>query len=239
MNTEEALALMRAQADEGRRASAERLGVPAENSLGVPTAALRRLAKRLGRSNALARGLWDSGWHEARLLAALVCEPEGLTRAEVERMMGEVASWDLCDHLCKELVIKRGDWEGFMRAWAEEDGVYKKRAAFTLIAAAAVHRTPLPMEKVEGYLALIRAHARDSRPHVKKAASWAIRELGKSGPAEREAALAAAREMLSGGDRALAWAARDAIRELENCVCVEGVRRLVPAGGKMAARAGK
>ena len=63
MNTEEALALLRAQADEGRRASAERLGVPAENSLGVPTAALRRLAKRLGRSNALARGLWESGWH--------------------------------------------------------------------------------------------------------------------------------------------------------------------------------
>lgn len=239
MNCEEVLRHLRAAASEKHRAAAVKLGIPEESSLGIPTAELRRIARAAGKSNALAFELWDTGYHEARLLSALVCEPEGLTRAEVERMMGEVASWDLCDHLCKELVIKRGDWEGFMRAWAEEDGVYKKRAAFTLIAAAAVHRAPLPMEKVEGYLALIRAHARDGRPHVKKAASWAIRELGKSGPAEREAALAAAREMLSGGDRALAWAARDAIRELESCVCVEGVRRLATAGGKMAARAVK
>ena len=92
MNCEEVLRHLRAAASEKHRAAAVKLGIPEESSLGVPTAALRRLAKRLGRSDALARGLWESGWHEARLLAALVCEPEGLTRAEVERMMGEVAS---------------------------------------------------------------------------------------------------------------------------------------------------
>ncbi len=239
MNCEEVLRHLRAAASEKHRAAAVKLGIPEESSLGIPTAELRRIARAAGKLNALAFELWDTGYHEARLTAALVFEPEGLARADVECLMGDVVSWDLCDHLCKELIIRRADYESFINGWVSAAETYKKRAAFTLIAAAAVHRAPLPMEKVEGYLALIRAHARDGRPHVKKAASWAIRELGKSGPAEREAALAAAREMLSGGDRALAWAARDAIRELESCVCVEGVRRLVPAGGKMAARAVK
>lgn len=236
MDCEEVLRHLRAAASEKHRAAAVKLGIPEESSLGVSTAELRRIARAAGKSNALAFELWDTGYHEARLTAALVFEPEGLARADVERLMGDVVSWDLCDHLCKELIIRRADYESFINGWVSAAETYKKRAAFTLIAAAGVRFGPLPAEKTGEYLRLIRENSRDGRAHVKKAASWALREIGKSGLEQRSAALGCAREMLSSGDAAQAWIARDVIRELENCVKVEGVKRLVPAGGKMAGR---
>ena len=41
------------------------------NTLGVSIPALRKLAKRAGRDHVLAQQLWESGIHEARILAAL------------------------------------------------------------------------------------------------------------------------------------------------------------------------
>ena len=38
------------------------------------------LKKRLGRDHALSVALWESGWYEARLLAAFVGDPQRVTR---------------------------------------------------------------------------------------------------------------------------------------------------------------
>ena len=59
----------------GRRRTVEgmaRFGIQARQAYGVTMAQLLGLKRRIGKDHALALALWDSGWYEARLLAALV-----------------------------------------------------------------------------------------------------------------------------------------------------------------------
>ena len=60
-----------------------RFGIVARQAYGVTMAQLLGLKKRIGKDHALALELWESGWYEARLLAALVGEPERLTRRQM------------------------------------------------------------------------------------------------------------------------------------------------------------
>src|SRR5688500_8604884 len=60
-----------------------RYGIVAERAFGVPMGTLLLLRKQLGQDHALSLALWDSGWYEARLLAALVGDPERVTRRQM------------------------------------------------------------------------------------------------------------------------------------------------------------
>ncbi|HEX2022188.1 MAG TPA: DNA alkylation repair protein, partial [Candidatus Thermoplasmatota archaeon] len=80
------LAELRALGSERDRAGMARFGIATGRAFGVSVAKLRSLAKRLGRDHALARDLWRTGVHEARILAAFVEEPARVTPAQMERL---------------------------------------------------------------------------------------------------------------------------------------------------------
>jgi 3-methyladenine DNA glycosylase AlkD len=52
-----------------------RYGIEAERANGVPMGTLLSMSKRLGKDHALSLALWESGWYEARLLAASSPQP--------------------------------------------------------------------------------------------------------------------------------------------------------------------
>jgi len=47
-----------------------RYGIVTQGAFGVPVGTLLHLAKKVGKSHALAGALWKSGWYEARELGA-------------------------------------------------------------------------------------------------------------------------------------------------------------------------
>jgi len=55
-----------------------RFGITATKFFGVS------MAKGLGRDHELAAGLWETGWYEARMVAALVDEPGRVTVGQME-----------------------------------------------------------------------------------------------------------------------------------------------------------
>jgi 3-methyladenine DNA glycosylase AlkD len=63
---------------------------------------LRQLS-RGQRDHELARQLWQTGFHEARILASLVDELPLVTRAQMERWVLDFDSWDVCDQVCGNL----------------------------------------------------------------------------------------------------------------------------------------
>lgn len=63
---------LRALADPGALEGMARYGIPVDRAYGVSMPRLRALARELGVDHRLAVGLWDSGVHEARILASLV-----------------------------------------------------------------------------------------------------------------------------------------------------------------------
>ena len=139
MDGQEMINELRAQASEKYRENMIRMGIPAENSIGVATSVVRGLAKKAGKSQELAFELWNTKYHEARMLAVLLMNPKATTDAEAERLLLDVVSWDLCDHLCKNLFLKMKSRDNFIAKWIREPQLYKKRAAFVLIAASVIH----------------------------------------------------------------------------------------------------
>ena len=68
--------------------------------LGVSVATLRAFARPNRRNHALAIELWESGIHEARVLAALVDDPARVTRSQMERWARQCDNWALTDACC-------------------------------------------------------------------------------------------------------------------------------------------
>ena len=53
-----------------------RFGINPDNTYGVSVPNLRKMAREAGKDHALAQQLWDSGIHEARLIAGMIDLPE-------------------------------------------------------------------------------------------------------------------------------------------------------------------
>ena len=162
-----------------------------------------------------------------------------MRRSEIERWLDDVVSWDLCDHICGNLVRRRTDAVSLVRRWATSRKLYVKRAAFALIAELAVHDKSLGKEQLAAFADLVVAHAGDERLHVRKAASWALRSIGKRNAAGQDLALAAAATLLESADPSMRWVGRDAMRELERLVAVGKRGRLVPATSKKGRKAAR
>lgn len=193
-----------------------RFGINTRNALGVTVTELRGLARRIGRDHDLAAALWQSEIHEARLLATMVDEPSSVTEAQMERWVSDLTSWDLCDQLCGNLFDRTPYAFDKALGWSRRDEEFVKRAGFALMATSAVHRKDVSDARFEVFLPAISAQATDDRNYVKKAVSWALRQIGKRSPSLNRKAIATAREIERIDARAARWIARDVLRELES-----------------------
>lgn len=236
MNSREIIKELQSQASEKYKANVVKMGIPEENCIGVSTGEVRKIAKKAGKSNELAFELWNTGYHEAKLLAVLVFD-KNITRSDIEKLMDEVTSWDLCDHLCKNLIAKTKDYEEMIYQWITSAHIYKKRAAFTLIATSAIHDKKLSDDTLDMYLKLISETQDIEHEHIKKAVAWALKEIGKRDFNYNEKALWVAHELLDNGNKAQIWVAKDAIKELKNMVKVEGRARLISTKTQMGSEA--
>lgn len=191
-----------------------RFGLPEEGALGVSLPKLRKLAKKLGLDTALAKELWATGVHEARLLATLVADPEEVSRAQVERWLRDVASWDLCDALALNLVDRTDRAWDAAAAWSAREDEWGKRLGLATMAGLAWHRKDEPDARYAPFFALAEDASRDPRNYVKKAASWALRQMGKRSGAMRKRALASAARLATRDEAPARWVARDVAKEL-------------------------
>lgn len=232
MSVEVIIQELRERSSDKYKQNVIKMGIPEENSIGVATGDLRKLAKKLPRNKQYVSELWAANFHETRILAVLCMVPEDYSVDELTVFMNEIVSWDLCDLYCKTVLINRKDFAEFINKWIESPELYVKRAAFTLIASMSTHHTPT-LGEIEQYLAEIVTYSDDERLLVKKAASWALRELGKIDEDSHQRALVVAEKLAENGTKAQQWIAKDALKELRTLVRVEGRSRLISAKSKM------
>jgi 3-methyladenine DNA glycosylase AlkD len=211
--TDAVLARLHALADPARLAGMARYGIGGGTAIGVTVAELRTLAKELGRSHALAAQLWDSGVHEARILAGLVEEPTAVDEAQLDRWVTDLDSWDLCDQLCQNLVRHTPCAWGKALEWSGREEPFVKRAGFATMAGLAVADKKADDERFAPFLRAVAERADDDRPLVRKGASWALRQIGKRNPVLRDRAVEIALALRDGGPGAR-WVGSDALREL-------------------------
>lgn len=216
MTSEEVLEELRALASDENRAGMARFGIEVSNALGVGVTTLRGFARKLGRDHALARELWDSGVHEARILASIVDVPGEVSEDQMESWVVAFDSWDLCDQACANLFWKTPFAWTKAFEWSGREPEFEKRAGFALMAALAVKDKAASDDDFLQLLPLIEAEADDDRNFVKKAVNWALRQIGKRNLALHGAAVTTAEAIAKQGSRSARWIAADALRELRN-----------------------
>lgn len=197
-----------------------KVGINAERALGVDTTRLRSIAKVIGKDHGLALALWDTGIHEARIIAAWVDDPGLVTEEQMDTWVLDFNSWDICDHTCWTLFDKTPFAYPKCLEWADDGREYVKRAGFVMMASLAVHDKKASDTKFLTFFPAIVKCATDERNFVKKGVSWALRQIGKRNLALNMAAIGLAYELGSQESGAARWIAADARREL----CSAGIK---------------
>jgi len=192
-----------------------RYGLVAKRAFGVPMRALLSLSKRLGKDQALSLGLWKSGWYEARLLAALVGDPQRVTRRQMNAWAASFENWGDCDTACFKLFDQTSfAWEK-ARQWAASPREFVKRGAFAMMACLALHDKAATDKQFLALLPLIEKGARDERNFVSKGVNWALRAIGRRNRALHAAAVEVARRLALLEEAAPRWVGKDALREFK------------------------
>ncbi len=214
MTARQMLRELRAHANPRHVAGMARFSINPTGTLGVPIPVLRALASKIGRDHVLARQLWATGIHEARILAAFIGEPAQLTSRQMDGWARDFDSWDVCDQVCGNLFDKTPVAYRKAVAWSRRREEFVKRAGYVLMASLAVHDKEAGDAAFEKFLPHIVRGATDDRNFVKKAVNWALRQIGKRNPLLRRQAIRTARQIQSTNSPSTRWIAADALREL-------------------------
>ena len=219
-----AVAWLRARGDVKFREGLARYGLPTENAFGVSVAIIKRYAKTLGRDHGLAMALWETGWTDARMLAAFVGEPERVTAREMDAWCRDFDSWGIVDTVCFTLWDRSPLAWKKAKLWVQRQPEFEKRAGFVLMACLAAHDKAAKDAGFIEFLPLIEKGAADERNFVKKGVSWALRHIGHRSATLHAAAIRTARRLAASDDPAKRWVGKDALRDLLRPVVIQKVR---------------
>ncbi|MFZ5809195.1 MAG: DNA alkylation repair protein [Chloroflexota bacterium] len=207
---------LKAMGNPANVAGMARFGINPERTLGISIPALRKMAKAYKINHPLAQAVWASGYHEARILAALIDDPQQVTREQMDTWANEFDSWDVCDQVCMNLFDKTPFAYEKAIEWSEREETFVKRAAFALMASLAFHDKHASDEQFEPFFQIITREATDERNFVKKAVNWALRQIGKRNRSLQARAIDVAKQISTLDSKAARWIAKDALRELNN-----------------------
>ena len=205
---------LKALKNDANIAGMARFGINPSNTLGISVTTLRKIARGLGKNHELASALWESGIHEARILASLVDDPASVTPAHMDAWVADFDSWDICDQCCSNLFVRTVYAHQKAPEWCRSEHEFVRRAGFSLIAALAVKDKKADDREFEPFLECIVLASEDNRNFVKKAVNWALRQIGKRNLNLNRKAVETARRIQRSDSPAARWIAADALREL-------------------------
>lgn len=214
MDYKEVIDRLNGMADRKNVEGMTRFGINPNGTLGISIPNLREIAKNIGKDHKLALELWDSGIHEARLLAAFIDDYKMVTDEQMEKWVKDFDSWDVCDQVCSNLFDKTELAYDKAKQWAEREEEYVRRASFAMMATLAVHDKKASDDKFMQFFDLIKLYAYDDRNFVMKAVNWALRQIGKRNDNLRIIAINCAEELIQYDKQSAKWIAKDALREL-------------------------
>src|SRR5688572_22583347 len=137
--------------------------------------------------------LWETGWTDARMLAAFVGKPDRVTPREMDAWCRDFDSWGIVDTVCFTLWDRSPHAWPKAKQWTQRQPEFEKRAGFVLMACLAAHDKQAKDAGFHDFLPLIETGANDDRNFVKKGVSWALRHIGHRNAKLHAAAIKASR----------------------------------------------
>jgi 3-methyladenine DNA glycosylase AlkD len=214
MDVDRVVAKLRRLGTKRGRDAMARFAIVTPHALGVSVADIRALAKQIGRGDALAAKLWNTGIYEARMLSAFLVDPAGVTPAQMNRWARGFDNWAICDTFCIHVFRRTPHAWAKIGQWSDDRREFVKRAAFALLASVAQHDKTSGDEAFFKSLRLIERAASDERNFVKKAVSWALRVVGRRNRTLHAGAVKLASRLAESSEAPRRWIGKDALKEL-------------------------
>ena len=158
---------------------------------GVGHGDLKKLHKRIKVDHELARQLWATGNHDARILAMLVADPARADSATLDAWAGDLRDYVVTDALSGSVArtpLARAKMEG----WIESPDEWVGTAGWNLLGHLAGHDRALPDDYFLPYLARIERDIHAAKNRVRYAMNNALIAIGSRNAALEEQAVAAA-----------------------------------------------
>lgn len=197
-----------------------RFGIVTKKAFGVSAPVLKEIAKDAKKQSEnrheLALELWETGVHEARIIAYLIDEPKKVFEKQMESWAKDFDNWAICDGTCGHLFCKTEFAYQKIFEWSETDEEFIKRAGIVLVAYLAVHDKKASDERIAEFLPILEKHANDERNFIKKAVNWSLRQIGKRNLNLNKLAIETAEKIKAQNTKSARWIASDALRELTN-----------------------
>ncbi len=203
----------------------ERFNIPSVKAFGVSAPDIRSVAKIIGTDHPLALQLWESGYHEARILAALTADPDKALLKDLDHWVKGIANWAQCDAACAEYFQRTRFAEQLPARWTKNPKEFVRRAGCVMIAVMAVHHKLSDDQRFEQYFPLLKEYSTDERNFVRKAINWALRQIGKRNERLHKKAIALSLEIQNIPSHSAKWIASDALRELNSPKTITLIQR--------------
>ncbi len=147
--------------------------------LGISKPVLKKIAKKLGKNTFLALKLWETGIHEARILATLIADPKEFEKEYALIWVKDVDNWDICDQFALNLLWKTNYAIEIAKHFCKSKDEFVKREGLALMAKLLMSRKNLDRKVVEEFKEIAEKHLSDRRKYVKKAALWVLKKIEK------------------------------------------------------------
>jgi 3-methyladenine DNA glycosylase AlkD len=164
-----------------------------EPMFGVSFAAMGKLKKAIKIDHALARLLWATGNHDARVLATMIADANTMTEAELEAWVGELDNYVLTDAFSK-LAAQSPFARKKMQQWTRKPDEWMSTAGWNLLALLAMDKTQSD-DLLDGYIKRIEAEIHEAPNRTRYAMNGALIGIGSRGGTLTQKAIAAAKRI--------------------------------------------
>jgi 3-methyladenine DNA glycosylase AlkD len=191
MTCEEVMKQLEAFGSEQTRKTYKRHGVGG-NVFGVSYADLGNLKKKIKIDHELANGLWATGNHDARILAAMIADPARATEDMVDAWVQDLTNHSLADEFAN-YVSKTAFARRKADAWSRSENEWIGRAGWALVGRLALMDTnELPDDYFTDYLETIQRDIHTRKNRIKQAMNSTVIAIGVRNAILEQKALAAA-----------------------------------------------
>ncbi|MFP2956769.1 DNA alkylation repair protein [Myxococcus sp. 1LA] len=188
MTLSQVMKQLESQGDEKVRQRYVRDGV-SDNVFGVLLGKLRALAATLGTNHGLGLELWETGNHDARILACMLLDPSALTEKEARGLLEPLSNANLVDELVGRVLVHAPVAPKLEAKWMDGKKELPRRAGWKLLAG----RIARGLEKeldVGATLGRIERELPDAPYRVKEGLNFCLVWIGLHLPAYTSEAIA-------------------------------------------------
>ena len=160
---------------------------------GVSYSVLGKLTKQLKCDHALALGLWASGWHDARVLATMIADPQQATDALLDAWVADCDNRGIAGAL-STFAASSTVAEAMAVKWGADGREFVAVAGWDVVALLAMNST-LPDAKFAALLKTIERDIHGAQNHVRHSMNGALIGIGVRNAKLEKLAIAAAKRI--------------------------------------------